>query len=253
MSDTDPSHYLGVTPAIDITKTLTNPGGFVELGGTALFEIVVTNTGGVDLTDVTVTDALAPDCDRVVGDLAVGASVTYTCEVTNVVDSFTNVADVVGTPLVGGQVTDSDPEVVTVVAASALIGDTVWHDVNKNGVQDSGEAGISGAKVKLTNLDTSEVSYQTTNADGKYLFSALPSGNYKVELVMSSVSGALTTPGSFTLFLSDGESNLDNDFGLADALPKTGLDSDLLLIVALMLLGFGAAILFGTRRRGETD
>lgn len=252
VSATDPSHYVGVSnPAIDIVKTLTNEGGFVPLGGTATFEIVVTNTGDVDLTDVTVTDPLTPACDRSIGALAVGASSTYTCDATNVTASFTNVADVVGTGPQGEKVTDTDPEPVTVVAASGLIGDTVWHDVNKNGKQDPGEKGIAGAKVKLTNLDTNEESFQTTNSDGKYLFSALPAGRYRVELVKSSVSGELTTPGVFTPTLAEGEASLTNDFGLADALPNTGIDTDVLLLMAAVLLAGGAVMLTVTRRRDD--
>jgi len=252
VSATDPSHYIGVpakVPAIDIEKTLTNE--VVHPGDTATFQIVVTNTGETDLTDVTVTDELAPSCDRTIGDLAMGASTTYTCDVPDVKASFTNVADVVGLGPNEEEVTATDDAPVTVVAASGIIGDTVWHDVNRNGKQDPGEKGIGGAKVKLTNLDTNEVSYKTTNNDGKYLFSALPAGKYRVELVMSSVSGELTTPGVFTPTLAEGEASLDNDFGLADALPKTGLDTDVLLAIALVLLGTGGALLLVTRRRED--
>jgi uncharacterized repeat protein (TIGR01451 family) len=44
-------------------------------GGTAAFTMTVGNPGATDLTGVTVTDALAPDCDNVVGDLPAGAYV----------------------------------------------------------------------------------------------------------------------------------------------------------------------------------
>ena len=44
------------------------------------------------LSNVTVTDALAPDCDFAVGTLAAGASTTYVCTVTNVLADLTNTA-----------------------------------------------------------------------------------------------------------------------------------------------------------------
>jgi hypothetical protein len=34
---------------------------------------------------------------------------------------------------------------------AAEIGNTVWNDANKNGVQDDGEEGISGVRIKLYN------------------------------------------------------------------------------------------------------
>ncbi|MGB2984152.1 MAG: hypothetical protein WBC63_09910, partial [Candidatus Bipolaricaulia bacterium] len=51
-----------INPAISISKTPATQQ--VVTGGTATFTIVVTNTGDVPLTDVAVTDANAPDCDR---------------------------------------------------------------------------------------------------------------------------------------------------------------------------------------------
>jgi len=63
-------------------------------GGTATFTIDVVNTGNVELTNVVVSDPLAPDCNAVFPVLAVGATESYTCTVDNVVDGFTNVAGV---------------------------------------------------------------------------------------------------------------------------------------------------------------
>src|SRR5262249_30523900 len=86
----------------------------VASGGTATFTITVTNTGGVELTNVTVTDPMAPDCNRSLGTLAVGASTSYTCTLANVTASLTNVAIVTATPPSGPNVTSSDTAPVTV-------------------------------------------------------------------------------------------------------------------------------------------
>ncbi|MFD5831103.1 SdrD B-like domain-containing protein [Lentzea sp. NPDC060358] len=55
------------------------------------------------------------------------------------------------------------------------IGDFVWNDLNKNGLQDAGEPGVAGVAVKLSNGQTT-----TTDADGKYLFQDMPDGTYTV-------------------------------------------------------------------------
>ena len=251
--DTDPETVpLEQEPEIDIQKT--PDGAEVDVGADHTFTIVVTNIGNVTLTGVTVTDALVPACDASLGTLAPGGVATYDCVAEDVEDRIDNVAVVVGTAPDESEVTDQDTAVVTIleVAGSGLIGDTVWQDTNKNGVQDSGEPGIAGAVVRLTNVDTSATATDTTDSSGLYLFSALDPANYRVELVTSSVSGELTTPGSFQFFLSDGESRLDADFGLAETLPVTGIDSDRLGLAAIILILLGVSTLLVTRRRKDS-
>jgi hypothetical protein len=99
---------------------------------------------------------------------------------------------------------------------TARIGDTVWADCNENLVQDSGEPGIEGAVVKLTNSKTSAESFQATNENGFYLFENLRAGDFTSALVESSVSGLVlvTTAGSFTINLTDGQNFLSADFGV---------------------------------------
>jgi uncharacterized repeat protein (TIGR01451 family) len=81
-------------PAISIVKDPNSQT--VTSGGTATFTITVLNTGDVALTDVTVTDALSPNCNKTIGTLAPGQSVSYKCTRPNVTASFTNVAVVTG-------------------------------------------------------------------------------------------------------------------------------------------------------------
>jgi uncharacterized repeat protein (TIGR01451 family) len=77
-------------PSISIVKDPKSQT--VTKGGTATFTITVSNNGDVALTNVTVTDPLSPDCNRTIGTLAPGQSVSYTCKRPNVQASFTNVA-----------------------------------------------------------------------------------------------------------------------------------------------------------------
>jgi len=105
--------------AIDISKTPDSQTVFT--GDDVTFTIVVTNTGDVDLTNVMVSDPLAPDCDMdigdLIGDLAVDEIVSYECTIVMVTVSFTNVATATGNPADGGtEVSDMDTAGVIVEA-----------------------------------------------------------------------------------------------------------------------------------------
>lgn len=65
-------------------------------------------------------------------------------------------------------------------SATSSLGNFVWHDINGDGIQDAGEPGISGVSVTLTNVTTSVTTGSSTDANGKYLFTGLAAGTYKV-------------------------------------------------------------------------
>jgi uncharacterized repeat protein (TIGR01451 family) len=81
----------------------------------------VTNTGDVPLSSVAVSDALAPDCAKSVGELAPGASSTVTCSLVGASSSFTNTATATGHPPVGPDVTAKDTADVTAIHPSIAI------------------------------------------------------------------------------------------------------------------------------------
>jgi len=116
VSNTDTADVVVESPSIDVQKTPDSQS--VAVGGTATFTITVTNTGNVTLTNVTVTDALAPGCSSVIGTMLPAAVVSYNCTLTNVQAGFTNTAAVTGTPPNGPPVTDTDTAVVSVQAPS---------------------------------------------------------------------------------------------------------------------------------------
>ena len=62
--------------------------------------------------------------------------------------------------------------------SAASIGNTIWNDRNANGVQDAGEEGISGVKVKLYNGN--DIQTDKTNSQGRYKFKNLDNGHYDV-------------------------------------------------------------------------
>ncbi|MDQ7112847.1 SdrD B-like domain-containing protein, partial [Staphylococcus simulans] len=67
----------------------------------------------------------------------------------------------------------------TPVPATYNLGDYVWEDSNKDGIQNSNEVGIEGVTVTLTKPDGSVVT-TTTDANGKYEFTDLPNGEYTI-------------------------------------------------------------------------
>src|SRR5262249_27337584 len=77
-------------PAISIVKD--PKAQTVTSGGTATFTITVLNPGDVALTDVAVTDQKSPNCNKTIGTLAPGQSVSYKCTKPNVTSAFDNVA-----------------------------------------------------------------------------------------------------------------------------------------------------------------
>ncbi|UBH21193.1 carboxypeptidase regulatory-like domain-containing protein [Macrococcus armenti] len=59
------------------------------------------------------------------------------------------------------------------------LGDKVWFDEDKDGIQDANESGIEGVTVTLTKPDGTTVT-TTTDANGNYIFTDLPNGDYVV-------------------------------------------------------------------------
>ncbi|MCI5168581.1 MAG: hypothetical protein D3903_21430, partial [Candidatus Electrothrix sp. GM3_4] len=62
------------------------------------------------------------------------------------------------------------------------MGDYVWNDVNRNGIQDADEAGIQGITVNLKDSQNTVLATVTTDVDGLYEFNGLCANTYKVEV-----------------------------------------------------------------------
>lgn len=69
------------------------------------------------------------------------------------------------------------------------VGDYVWYDKNQDGIQDADETGVEGITVILQRCESGDVwdeeAWETvattiTDSEGKYLFSGLPAGYYRV-------------------------------------------------------------------------
>ena len=62
------------------------------------------------------------------------------------------------------------------------LGNRVWNDENGNGSIDGNEPGIAGVTVNLLDNSGNAIASTTTDADGYYLFSDIPAGDYVVEI-----------------------------------------------------------------------
>ncbi len=92
----------------------------------------------------------------------------------------------------------------------AALGDFVWLDNNKNGIQDAGEPGVPNVTVTLFDAKGNSVATQQTDANGKYLFSNLMPATYSV---------TFTAPAGFTI---TGQNQGANDLVDSDADTVTG-------------------------------
>ena len=114
----------------------------------------------------------------------------------------------------------------------ASVGDKVWYDNNKNGIQDSDEKGVEGVTVNL--LSNGKVVATTkTDSNGNYIFENLDAGDYEVAFDLSKLpagydvvdqgqgnndtldSDANDTTGKVAVNLAPGERNLTLDMGIA--------------------------------------
>ncbi len=95
-------------------------------------------------------------------------------------------------------------------APTASIGNKVWEDLDKDGIQDNNEPGIQGVTVILFDCNNNQIAQTTTNANGEYFFSNLAPGSYYVKFV---------TPAGMVATLKDQGSDDEKD---SDADVTTG-------------------------------
>lgn len=125
-------------------------------------------------------------------------------------------------------VTATDSNGCTGVASETLtapikIGDFVWNDLNKNGIQEAGEPGVENVAVILEGTDINGNSVELvvhTDENGMYMFNNLTAGVYTVEFT--------GFPPEFQLTLSNAGGNdaLDSDVNLATGVVNVNLDAN---------------------------
>ncbi|MCL2482344.1 MAG: carboxypeptidase regulatory-like domain-containing protein [Propionibacteriaceae bacterium] len=101
---------------------------------------------------------------------------------------------------------------------SYAVGDYMWIDSNRNGLQDAGEAPLPGMTVSLLHADGSPVIgpnnqpvTTTTNDQGYYLFDMLPAGQYRI---------GFTKPAEDVWTKTGNDGPLDSDANVATGLSQ---------------------------------
>ena len=143
----------------------------------------------------------------------------------------------------------------------ATIGDRVWNDQDRNGV-DNGEPGVPGVTVILKDASGNEVARTKTDANGNYRFEGVLPGTYSVSIEVPSGYEAVATSKDVTV--AEGEVNLDMDFPLTQIpaapspskpaksiLAKTGSDAQWIAILTSMLLAAGVGAVGAARKRRD--
>jgi uncharacterized repeat protein (TIGR01451 family) len=251
LSTPAPTGTLVITPDVDADAPGSGPQ--IPVGGKAVFTYIVKNTGTVEISNVVVTDSrlsgltfVGGDTD---GDSKLDLTETWTYKAQEIVTSSAEIANTGTVTGTGGtvQVTDSDKAHYNGTTLTQSLGDFVWLDADRDGVQDASEAGIAGLLVTLTgggadgliNGIGDTTTTTTTDADGFYGFNNLAAGvQYQVTFIKPAGtlfttrdaggndtfdSDADTTTGkSQIVTLSAGQNNPTIDAGVVLARP--GID-----------------------------
>lgn len=138
---------------------------------------------------------------------------------------------------------ENDPSWDLGIVPRAAIGDRIWYDNNRNGVQDEGEKGVPGISLNLLNADGAVVATKLSDANGIYNFTDLPIGDYEVQIVLS------TIPGGYILTSKNANgSTIDNDSNANTSNGKMGLTN---LTVGENDISFDAGIYQPTASLGD--
>jgi uncharacterized repeat protein (TIGR01451 family) len=223
VADTD-THVLnsGEPAALELEKTAVLVPGLTE-GDTINYKLVATNTGGVPINNVTLSDNLGVigGCTPVLGsNLNPGQQIvcnaTYTVQDGDT-NPLSNLASASGTPPgrstpVYASANHVVPYVEIVPPSLYTIGNQVWWDGNNNGLYEpaSNETGIAGITLRLLRCDASGANCsqakqqdgqtlipdQLTGSNGTYQFGSVPvntaAQSYVVQVLPSNFTSDAT-------------------------------------------------------------
>jgi choice-of-anchor A domain-containing protein/uncharacterized repeat protein (TIGR01451 family) len=181
---------------ITYTFTVSNCGDIALTGGVDFYDALLNPTAPHKIHNITpVNPGETKTFTR-----------TYTVKTTDCGD-LVNTVKAVGHPANGTADVEFTSSVTTVINCKASLGDKVWHDIDKDGIQDSGEPGVANVTVKLYDCSDVLKSTTTTDANGNYLFANLDPGNYYVQFIL---------PSGYVFTLKDVGSNdaIDSDADL---------------------------------------
>lgn len=171
--------------------------------GAGTYTVTVTDSKGCVTTGtVTLTSFKKPSCtisllnDSTAQVIASGGTPPYsyvwsTNEYTDIVQKLQIGIYKVTVTDASGCITSCEIE----IKGPAIIGDFVWLDLDRDGIQDAGEPGIPNVTVILSGVveDDNYRDTTKTDANGIYHFQVPPPGTYKVTFVLPPGSGLVPT------------------------------------------------------------
>ena len=125
--------------------------------------------------------------------------------------------------------------------ALASLGDKVWRDDDKNGIQDAGEPGVAGVTVTLYNNAGAVVGTTVTDAYGNYLFDNLAAGTYQVGFTApANYTFTIQTNNNDNTTLTGGATAVDG----SDVNATTGRSANIVLAAAENERNIDAGLIF---------
>ncbi len=244
--DIDAGLYITPKPAITVEKT-TNDGKVANIvvGDAIKWSYKITNSGNTLLTNIVVTDDKEGAITTCSGDgsldsLAPSKSIVCTKTGTAILGTYSNRVDVVAKDDSENNITATDSSSYVGKEAPVLlgsIGDYVWLDSNRDGIQNGDELPLSDIAVELFDENRTLISSTKTDSSGKYNFKDLSNGKYylkfaspkayrvtkKSEGSNRAIDSDADRNGKTALFrLATGEDKTDIDLGLYPKLANLG-------------------------------
>ncbi|RRD05484.1 hypothetical protein EII34_07065 [Arachnia propionica] len=167
---------------------------------------------------------IRPGKESTVGEFPVGTSCRITSEDDVLIAEHSIVSKDLGETVTiakGGANTVTVTNTYRANEIPVSIGDHVWHDVNRDGLQSEGEAPIADVKVTLKDADGKELRSTTTNAEGYYYFVDLVAGQ-KYGLTFTAPENGVFTTQDVTGGDDAKDSDVDAEGNLAFTAPAKG-------------------------------
>ena len=297
----DAANHFGTGPAIEIQKTVCilddatscdidnedhwGESTVIANGDDVVWRIQVINIGNIDLTNVVVTDLLAPACEQTRTLVETGETWSYTCADSGTTEPTLNTASVDATPDADGflPVTSSDtaetidpPElelIKSVDQTEFMVGTTATYEVE---VTNTGELDATNIEIldtlpngltSISLLDGDQASYDAADHTITWSIAALAIG----ETVSISYTAEVSSAGDLVndvAIISDHEendlaNNSDSVLITASPIPEpdppapesapplafTGANSGAIVVWGVFLLALGLLLVVLARRR----
>jgi len=237
-----------ITPKPSISIVVETNGGNVSniiVGDTVTWTYVIQNTGNEVLTNLVIADNKVGAVTECTGSgslelLTPSQSITCTKVGTAILGAYENSATVKAKDPRDAEVANTDSSSYVGKDAPvelSTVGDFVWLDSNRNGIQDGGELPLGSVDVQLLDESRNVVKSTKTDGSGEYWFKDIPAGKYSVKFIVPSAytvtkqaqggdrskDSDTNANGQTALFtLSAGENNSAIDMGLYPTLVNLG-------------------------------